>query len=193
MNGLLRIMLVALLLMPCAATHASSAVDARALAGELYDQWFSDFVHEEFVVDVVRQMESRIQQDAAKALGGEEQVQACTGLQSEMTALARNDLRTILEDAYADPGTRQAMVVALADSFTPSTLQAYVVQARVSGSQDLLKLQVLQSKAFAQNLGKAIAESPLNMNTNASSRERLRIASLRLAPLVRRCQSDAES
>jgi hypothetical protein len=187
-----RIFRSALLVASCLVAFPAAAADTRA-AESFYDAWFGDFLHEEFVVDVARQIEQTVHGQVAAALGGESQLAACKGMQDAIAAFANDDLRPMLEAAHSDPTTRNTMVVALADVFEPVTLSAYAVQARVKGGGDLVKLQLMGNAAFAERLGVALRASPLNMTNNASARDRVdRSARERLAPAVQRCKAQAK-
>ncbi|HZX77504.1 hypothetical protein [Lysobacter sp.] len=175
------------------AAHAADAPADRAVAERFYDQWFMRFMHAQLVDGTVRDLEQAVQQQASAALGGQAQMDACPAMQAALGAYTREYLRPVLEEAFADPATRQALVDAVVRSFTTSALQAYLVQLRVKGSEGLVALQVGNNATIGANLKDALKASPLNMQDNAAARERVeRGAAEHLGPAVERCRAEAD-
>ncbi|GAA5071532.1 hypothetical protein GCM10025759_10780 [Lysobacter panacisoli] len=178
-------------MLPAAAsTDAPPSGEAHELASTLYDQWFGKVIHEEFVVDVERRLLENMRQQAVQSLGGEEQAASCKGLDKALQRFASDDIRSLLEEAYTDPQTREAMIGALAETFPPDRMRGYLTTLSVKGAEDLVKVQIYSTREFVDPLKRALMASPLSRIADGESGERMqRAAQERIWPVVRRCKS----
>jgi hypothetical protein len=187
-----RWVLLAMLGWPCLSMSAPIGTPSQTAAEQFYDQAFAGFVHDEFVVDVLRSLRQDMEKQAVTALGSQAQVDACSGLKPAIARLVAEDMGAALEDAYTDARTRTAFVAAVRDSVPAERLQGYLRQVP-SGKTETVRLMLVAEPEFLAGMGEAIKNSPLNMNTNTQARERIIAGARRVAPIVERCKGSASS
>ncbi len=176
---------------PVAAAAAAVPADRAAAAAQLYDGWFGEVIHQEFVEDAIDRVRTDLRTEVVNGLGAE-RAQQCRGLDRAITRAVRAGAAPALETGFKAPQTRQAVVDALAGAFNLAELKTYRVQVRQRAMRERVRQRIDQDREFGERLAAALHSSPLNVAADADARARLeRAAERHIAPVVRRCAQPA--